>query len=107
MWGCPGGAAPPLRGGAAPEGRPPRSAERSGGAGVHLNTNAFGPEGAQLLIEALNTNFGLVCKMHSRNRIYIPSKSMPKFKAIVQPAPLGAAPPSGGRLMFLKDFNTN
>lgn len=55
--------------------------------GVHLNTNAFGPEGAQLLIEALNTNFGLVCKMHSRNRIYIPSKSMPKFKAGAPPPP--------------------
>jgi|SRR4051812_22093651 len=55
------------------------------GAGFHLNTHAFGPQGAQLLIDILSSNFGLICKLHSRNRIYIPSDQMDLFRTIVSP----------------------
>lgn len=55
------------------------------GKGFHLNTVAFSPSGVNLLIEALNSNFDFKCSVHSRNRIYISSKEMSKFKLIENP----------------------
>jgi hypothetical protein len=41
---------------------------------------------AQLLIDILSSNFvPLTCKLHSRNRIYIPSRQMDLFRTIVSP----------------------
>lgn len=55
------------------------------GKGFHLNTNAYKTSGATMLINALKFNFDLNCSLHSRDRIYIPSKEMNKFRAIVLP----------------------
>ena len=54
------------------------------GSGFHFNTNAFGNEGANLLRNALLKNFNLSTSLHSRNRIFIPSSEMNKFRDIVR-----------------------
>jgi|SRR5690348_8039874 hypothetical protein len=54
------------------------------GAGFHLNTNAFGDEGANTLRKALLKNFNLSTSLHSRHRIYIPSSEIDKFRDIVR-----------------------
>lgn len=53
--------------------------------GFHLNTVAFSTLEVELLIKVLKTNFDLNCSMHSRNRIYIPTKDIDKFKGLVSP----------------------
>ena len=55
------------------------------GKGFHLNTVAFSTLEIELLIKVLKTNFNLNCSMHSRNRIYIPSKDINNFKGLVSP----------------------
>lgn len=55
------------------------------GAGFHLNTVAFGNSGVELLVDTMKSNFNINCSIHSRNRIYISSKELHKFKQIVTP----------------------
>jgi hypothetical protein len=54
------------------------------GSGFHFNTNAFGDEGVGTLRNALLKNFNLSSSLHSRNRIFIPSAEMNKFREIVR-----------------------
>jgi hypothetical protein len=55
------------------------------GPGFHLNTVAFKKSDIELLVNTMNSNFNINCTIHSRNRIYISSKELPKFKQIVTP----------------------
>nr|UEV87061.1 hypothetical protein [Grifola frondosa] len=53
--------------------------------GIHLNSNAFSDQDLNLIIEVLRVKFGLKCRLHSRNRIYIWAISIPKFVELVKP----------------------
>ena len=53
--------------------------------GIHLNSNAFSDQDLNLLLEVLRVKFGLKCSLHSRNRIYIWSSSIPRFVELVKP----------------------
>nr|ATX61956.1 hypothetical protein [Tremella fuciformis]ATX61977.1 hypothetical protein [Tremella fuciformis]ATX62022.1 hypothetical protein [Tremella fuciformis]ATX62068.1 hypothetical protein [Tremella fuciformis]ATX62113.1 hypothetical protein [Tremella fuciformis] len=53
--------------------------------GIHLATNSFTPEDTLRLIKVLESVYGLKCTLHSRNRIYIWSRSCPDFINIVRP----------------------
>jgi hypothetical protein len=55
------------------------------GKGIHLNTNCFTTTEITQLIQVLHAKFDLKCSLHSRNRIYIWSKSTPKFITTVTP----------------------
>lgn len=55
------------------------------GLGIHLNSNAFSDQDLKLLLEVLRVKFGLECNLHSRNRIYIVTSSVPKFVELVKP----------------------
>jgi hypothetical protein len=53
--------------------------------GIHLATNNFSKTDVEKLVFLLNTKFGLNCSIHSRNRIYIWTKSVDTFIEIVRP----------------------
>ena len=53
--------------------------------GLHLATHSFTKKEVNLLIKALKSNFHLNCSVHSQNRVYIYTKSMPKLREIVTP----------------------
>lgn len=53
--------------------------------GIHLNTNNFSTLEVELLVRILHEKFGLKCSIHSRNRLFIWSKSVPDFIALVRP----------------------
>lgn len=55
------------------------------GKGFHLNSTAFTTPEVLLLLKTLNLKFGLDCSIHTRNRIYLPTREMDRFKSIVQP----------------------
>jgi hypothetical protein len=53
--------------------------------GIHLATNSFSLQDVQLLITVLTTKFGIKYTIHSRNRIYIHTGSVPTFIELVRP----------------------
>lgn len=58
------------------------------GSGIRLHTNSFTLSDVQLLIIALNTNFGFKCTTHLNNEnhvIYISSSSMDSLRSLVLP----------------------
>jgi hypothetical protein len=55
------------------------------GAGVTLCTECFTLEGVQLLKNALENNFGLICTLQKKNRLYISTKSLSKLTNLISP----------------------
>lgn len=55
------------------------------GKGIYLNTNCFSTTEVSQLIQVLYDKFELKCSLHSRNRIYIWTKSTPKFINMITP----------------------
>jgi hypothetical protein len=55
------------------------------GPGIHLATNCFSKEDTLRLMAVLQGVYGLKCTVHSRNRIYIWSKSTGAFINMVKP----------------------
>lgn len=53
--------------------------------GIHLNTNFFSRSDVEILIDVLNRKYGLKCSIHSRNRIYIWTSSVPALIELVKP----------------------
>ena len=53
--------------------------------GIQLNSNAFSDQDLNLLLEVLRVKFELKCSLHSRNRIYIWSSSIPRFVELIKP----------------------
>ena len=53
--------------------------------GIHLATNSFTKEDTLRLIDVLQTKYNIKCSLHSRNRIYIWTKSTEAFIGMVKP----------------------
>ena len=53
--------------------------------GIHLATHSFTPVDVERLVAVLTEKFGLKCSIHSGNRIYIWTSSVPAFIEIVRP----------------------
>lgn len=53
--------------------------------GIHIATNSYTKEDVLRLINVLETKYNLQCSLHSRNRIYIKTKSAKEFINIVEP----------------------
>jgi hypothetical protein len=55
------------------------------GAGIHLNTNGFTKEDVKRLAQMLEDQHSLKCSVHSRNRIYVWARSVPRFIELIRP----------------------
>src|SRR6266481_5666601 len=58
------------------------------GKGLHLNTYSFNQESIDRLLYVLQYKFELECSIHIHSkgsRIFIPSKSMPRLRDLVNP----------------------